>query len=441
MKAWYGVWAPQELELIRRVAAANEVAETKLFANANLLYPHLQNFKGPDALKFKMVQRGQKMNIMPKMRSVGDRDTLEARLLRLAQAFGGGSAGQLGANISSFVPKTYPLPGQLNDVPANSLVILKSVNLHGGAGVQVVRHVGSVIEDFLKSRGKRMKWESWMAQEYVDPLLIDGKKFHIRLMVLVRGPSPMRVWMLPVSSYLCVATANFSAESLDPLAHITNPHVQAKNPEYFINPDTYTKPFSALEDVFGARKDLATFKRELGHIVLASLLASAPELQDGSARESNPEQRELGYFEMLGYDVLVGSDLKPRLIEVNRCPGGTKLGSSEKSKLEYFGDFFCILGLGCQRATRNATIGEIPADEVEDWRLLSQPAGMVELWRREVARTQRTEAMLLWPSPYLAPDFDALIEESTLWGPVLRSWLEELGEDKLIRRTSDRAEL
>merc|ERR1712139_622447 len=156
--------------------------------------------------------------------------------------------------------------------------------------------------------------EPYVVQRYLsNPLLIGGKKFDLRLYVLVTSYAPLVVYMYR-SGFARFSHTRFSMNSADlsnAMVHLTNVAIQKQSDSYdekrggkwdlhhlklYLmsreDPDKVENLFSAIQDV-----------------VMASLLAvQKVMIQDKHC------------FELYGYDIMISDDLKPWLIEVNASP-------------------------------------------------------------------------------------------------------------------------
>lgn len=159
--------------------------------------------------------------------------------------------------------------------------------------------------------------EPYVVQKYLsNPLLIGGKKFDLRLYVLVTSYNPLVVYMYR-SGFARFSHTRFSMNKDDlsnAMVHLTNVAVQKQSDNYdekrggkwdlhalklylmsTEDPDKVNNLFCAIQDV-----------------VLFSLLAvQKVMIQDKHC------------FELYGYDIMISSDLKPWLIEVNASPSLT----------------------------------------------------------------------------------------------------------------------
>mmetsp|Transcript_86587 Transcript_86587/g.273285 ORF Transcript_86587/g.273285 Transcript_86587/m.273285 type:complete len:499 (-) Transcript_86587:26-1522(-) len=175
---------------------------------------------------------------------------------------------------------------------------------------------------------ERKEAEPYVVQRYLsDPLLIGGKKFDLRLYVLVTSYAPLTAYMYR-SGFARFSHARFSmnAEDLsDAMIHLTNVAVQKHNEHYdekrggkwdlhnlkmYLmlrdDPEKVNSLFCAIQDV----------------IIFSLLSVQKVMIQDKHC------------FELYGYDIMISSDLKPWLIEVNASPS-----LSANTALDYFMKF------------------------------------------------------------------------------------------------------
>mmetsp|Transcript_64809 Transcript_64809/g.116577 ORF Transcript_64809/g.116577 Transcript_64809/m.116577 type:complete len:485 (-) Transcript_64809:68-1522(-) len=165
-----------------------------------------------------------------------------------------------------------------------------------------------------KEDEEKKEAEPYVVQRYLsDPLLIGGRKFDLRLYVLVTSYNPLTVYMYR-SGFARFSHARFSmdaADLSDAQIHLTNVAIQKHNENYdekrggkwdlhqlrlhllaSEDPEKVSNLFCAIQDV-----------------VLFSLMSvQKVMIQDKHC------------FEVYGYDIMISSDLKPWLIEVNASP-------------------------------------------------------------------------------------------------------------------------
>ena len=167
--------------------------------------------------------------------------------------------------------------------------------------------------------------EQCIISRYVaNPFLINGLKFDLRLYVCVTSMDPWRIYMYNEG------LVRFASEPYDSTlgkgakySHLTNFSINKKNERYVNNA-------SADMDDCGHKWSLNALTRHLEQVgidmdlmwsriydvVLKSLLCVDGQIQAQLKKMAHKSN----CFELLGYDVLIDSDLKPWLMEVNLSP-------------------------------------------------------------------------------------------------------------------------
>mmetsp|Transcript_95831 Transcript_95831/g.293072 ORF Transcript_95831/g.293072 Transcript_95831/m.293072 type:complete len:446 (-) Transcript_95831:9-1346(-) len=157
--------------------------------------------------------------------------------------------------------------------------------------------------------------EPYVVQRYLsDPLLIGGKKFDLRLYVLVTSYAPLVVYMYR-SGFARFSHSRFSMDSIsDPMVHLTNVAVQ-KHSEHYDEKRGGKWDLHSMKMYLLAREDpekVNLLFREIQDVIIYSLLSVQKVIiQDKHC------------FELYGYDIMISADLKPWLIEVNASPSLT----------------------------------------------------------------------------------------------------------------------
>jgi len=156
--------------------------------------------------------------------------------------------------------------------------------------------------------------EPYVVQRYIaNPLLIGGRKFDLRLYVLVTSWSPLVVYLYR-SGFARFSGARYNLKSADLAIHLTNVAIQK-------NQDNYDEKRGGKWDLQGLKSYLYTaYSREqvnemfhqIQEVVLRSLFA----VQSAIISDKH-------CFELYGFDVIVSSDLRPWLLEVNSSPSLT----------------------------------------------------------------------------------------------------------------------
>ncbi len=240
------------------------------------------------------------------------------------------------ASKYDFFPSTYVLPQEyslfLEEFKRSNAAtwIMKPIGRAQGKGIFLFNKL-SQVSDWKRDH----KWkadapqaETYIAQRYVDrPYLVGGKKFDMRLYVLVTSYSPLTVWVHR-NGFCRFSNTRYSNERNDisnAYIHLTNHSVQ-KSAENF---DAEQGIKWGVHDLrvhllsrHGAHKVDKLFEDVQDMVVRSLVSVSQTIIQD---RHS---------FELYGYDVLFDEDLKPWLIEVNASPSITK-SNEEDHQVKY----------------------------------------------------------------------------------------------------------
>ena len=220
------------------------------------------------------LPRGAIVNHFPGSWVLGRKDglakALDAQQRRLAK-LGAGDA-------YNFAPRTFILPQdrpsleravQRGVLQGGGALIVKPQNSSRGRGIRIVAALDEVPRE-----------ERLLVQEYIErPLLLEGRKFDLRLYVLVTSFDPLRCYVfeqglarLASQPYAPVETGG-DAAGYDRFAHLTNYSICKKDKDYVRNTD-------AAADDEGNKWSLAALWRTLaaqGHdvdAVRASIHAS-----------------------------------------------------------------------------------------------------------------------------------------------------------------------
>ncbi|OWZ23263.1 Tubulin polyglutamylase [Phytophthora megakarya] len=234
----------------------------------------------PDILPtFKTLLPYQKVNHFPGMASLACKSKLARNLNRMKKLF---------PSEYDFVPRTWILPFDQFEFQQNfnsegesqRTFIVKPDHMCQGRGVFLTRKLSQI------PRGDVL-----VAQQYVArPLLIDGKKFDLRIYVLVTSCSPLRVYIFK-DGLVRMCTADYVTPNVDNLdqrfMHLTNYAVNKHSNNFEANKgdDTDGKGskrslkwfFPWLKEIFPSEKVDALWDK-IGDICLKSILSVQPTL-------------------------------------------------------------------------------------------------------------------------------------------------------------------
>lgn len=256
-----------------------------------------------------------------------------------------------------FVPVTYMLPAdytlfveEFRRNP-NTMWIMKPTSRSQGKGIFIINKLAQIKKWSSTSRWQQMPMkEAYVISRYVDnPLLIGGKKFDLRLYVLVTSYRPLKAYQY-VHGFARFCNAKFSTDVVDidnPFIHLTNVAIQKHNDEYnskhggkwhVRNLRLY------IEQVYGLEASNRLFQA-MDALIIHSLKAVQPVMIN-----------DRHCFECYGYDVLIDAELKPWLVEVNASPSlSTTTEDDRVLKLSLLRDIYNIVACNVPPAVPDTT--------------------------------------------------------------------------------------
>ena len=200
--------------------------------------------------------------------------------------------------------------------------LIKPINMNRGRCIKIESDLNKIVamikELKMRKEIKNEKNEKVIEADYVilqkyieRPLLYQGRKFDIRLWVLIISEYPNNVFIFK-EGHLKATCEQYSLNTNDPYIHLTNYSVQKHH-----------KDFSKVEK--GNEISFNQFKQELKDISLFNKIYNRicyiVRLTISSAKQRINLLNRKKCFEIFGYDFLIDENLNPFLIEVNTNPG------------------------------------------------------------------------------------------------------------------------
>ncbi|CAK0894049.1 unnamed protein product, partial [Prorocentrum cordatum] len=249
---------------------------------------------------------------------------------------GGSGAGRAGAGGAleddylppDWVPTTFALPTdyaifveEFRRNP-NHVWIAKPTGKAQGRGIflvsklQQLRKWSGGSQKAAQSSGEQIPVfrEPYIVSRYInDPLLVGGKKFDMRLYVLVTSFRPLKVYLYR-AGFCRFCTEQYTsdvAEFDNVFVHLTNVAIQKTGEDYNDSHGGKWSVDDLMLYVEGTRGRAARDKlvSDMEAIIVHSLKAAQVIMIN-----------DKHCFEMYGFDILVDSSLKPWLLEVNASP-------------------------------------------------------------------------------------------------------------------------
>jgi len=254
----------------------------------------------------------QKVNHFPGNKGLVRKDLIKSNFERTMKL------GRKAAEAFNILPETYILPKEISkfievfyeaherEGPLN-IWIVKPVGKSRGRGISLINDIGG-----LKYA------ETMVAQKYLkNPLLLNGYKFDMRIYVLVTSLNPIEAFVYKEGfARLSTVPFNLNVADLDNLfIHLTNSSVQ-KNSQNVDN-------MSSDAIVGGTKISLKTLRQRLERkgVSWAPIWNQVHEIIAKSLYAcQNDVPHNPNAFELFGYDVIIDSNLKCWLLEINSSP-------------------------------------------------------------------------------------------------------------------------
>uniref|UniRef100_A0A668W3S3 Tubulin--tyrosine ligase-like protein 5 n=1 Tax=Oreochromis aureus TaxID=47969 RepID=A0A668W3S3_OREAU len=288
------------------------------------------------------LQDFQKVNHFPRSHELTRKDRLYKNIQRMQQTHG----------FKNFhiVPQTFVLPAEYQEF-CNCFAkdkgpwIIKPVASSRGRGIYLVSNPNqiSMTENILVSR-------------YINnPLLIDGFKFDVRLYVLVTSYDPLLVYVYEegLARFATVKYDRTSKSIKNTFMHLTNYSVNKKSSDYVSCDDPEVEDYgnkwsmsAVLRYLKQEGKDTTSLMKQVEDLIVKAVLSA--ELQIATACKTFVPHKT-NCFELYGFDVLIDSNLKPWLLEVNLSPSlACDAPLDLKIKASMIADMFSLVGFVCQ---------------------------------------------------------------------------------------------
>ena len=243
-----------------------------------------------------------------------------------------------------FVPVTHLLPAdyslfveEFRRCP-RATWIMKPANAAQGRGIFLVTKLAQLRKWSAGRWAATKASESYVISRYVDrPHLVGGRKYDLRLYVLVTSYRPLRVYKHREGfARFCTSKYDPSPANLgNPFVHLTNVAVQKRGADY--------------NQHHGGKWNLRHCRLHVeatrGRAAAARLFADMDRLIVDSLRAVQARIiNDRHCFECYGYDIIIDAQLKPWLVEVNASPSLTTTTPSDRvMKMALIRDVFEIV--------------------------------------------------------------------------------------------------
>ncbi|XP_059504875.1 tubulin polyglutamylase TTLL5 isoform X2 [Stegostoma tigrinum] len=270
------------------------------------------------------------------------KDRLYKNIQRMQQTFG--------FKHFNIVPQAYILPAEYQELwnahtKDKGAWIVKPVASSRGRGVYLVTNPNQIATD-----------ESILVSRYIrSPLLIDDFKFDVRLYVLVTSYDPLVSYLYEegLTRFATVKYDRAMKNIKNQFMHLTNYSINKKSQDYVSCDDPDVEDYgnkwsmsAMLRYLKQEGMDTVALMAQIEDLIIKALIAA--ELHIASASKMFVPHRG-NCFELYGFDVLIDSNLKPWLLEVNLSPSlACDAPLDLKIKASLLSDMFTLVGFVCQ---------------------------------------------------------------------------------------------
>ncbi|KAI3379555.1 hypothetical protein SNEBB_007801, partial [Seison nebaliae] len=231
------------------------------------------------------------------------------------------------------IPTTYILPQDYHlfcdefKRSSSDTWIMKPVGKAQGKGIFLVNKLSQIkkwSKDIRIGSSTTKTCESYVVSRYIDnPFLFGGKKFDLRLYVLVTSFRPLRAFQynLGFCRFCSMKYVPAAEDSDNMFLHLTNVAIQKHGDEYNCehgNKWSVENLRLYLLGTHGEKKTKELFD-QMSAIMIHSLRSVAKQMQS-----------DRHCFELYGYDIIIDSKLKPWLVEINASPSMSATTTSDR---------------------------------------------------------------------------------------------------------------
>lgn len=292
-------------------------------------------------LTLRSMSEFQKINHFPRSYELTRKDRLYKNVQRMQQI--------KGSRNFNFVPMSFVIPAEYQEFCAafsrdKGPWIIKPVASSRGRGVHLVNHPDQVPLE-----------ENLIISRYIlNPLLIDGFKFDVRLYVAVTSYDPLVIYLYEegLTRFATVRYEKSNRNLRNQCMHLTNYSVNKKSNGYVKNDDPDIEDYgnkwslgALLRYLKRLGTDTAALMMKIEDVIVKTILSA--ELHIAAATKMFVNNK-WNCFELYGFDILIDDTMKPWILEVNLSPSLVCDSPLDlKIKTNLVCDLFSAIGIVC----------------------------------------------------------------------------------------------
>lgn len=255
---------------------------------------------------FGLISDFQRINHFPGSFELGRKDSLHRAMTRMQTKFG---------RDYDFYPKSYAWPEaadqlKLELADGHTLFIMKPRASSCGKGIKIITKLSQIKKECI-------------VQRYIpNPLLINEKKFDLRIYVGVTSFYPLKIYIFE-EGLVRFATKPYSKKHIkDKFAHLTNYSINKHSEDFKVSEegDSGSKwTITALKKYFQQSNiDDSKLWSRIHDIIIKTVISAEDTVVANTVRYMKSKKNCC--YEIFGFDILVDDTMKPWLLEVNVSP-------------------------------------------------------------------------------------------------------------------------
>eukprot|EP01065_Artemidia_motanka_P045606 TRINITY_DN6736_c0_g1_i6.p1 TRINITY_DN6736_c0_g1~~TRINITY_DN6736_c0_g1_i6.p1 ORF type:complete len:776 (+),score=309.02 TRINITY_DN6736_c0_g1_i6:112-2439(+) len=306
-------------DLVRRVAEANGFVEDRDEEGEKGEFDLFWTDTSVNPERIMRLQNYQRINHFPGMHLISRKVHLATTLGKMRRQF---------PEHFAFSPRTWSLKSERNQfrkhvmtLTSRKTFIVKPSAGCQGKGIMLTQDPLDLEDDI----------EDAVVQEYLaKPLLVEGKKFDLRVYALVTSLRHPSVFVFN-DGLVRLCTVDYTKPAEDNIEnvqmHLTNYAINKTSENFVFNADEccgdtgHKRDFNFLNRWLRQEgHDVEAVWTRIDSVIVKTILAALPQL--AHVYNSCLPHSNDGYtcFEVLGFDLLLDQSLKPWLLEVNHSP-------------------------------------------------------------------------------------------------------------------------
>ena len=219
--------------------------------------------------------------------------------------------------------QTINIPQTYNS--GKNMWIIKPINLNRGRCIQVLNNTNIIVDYILKiqemkkiegDNNNNFKCEHIILQKYLEkPLLYQGRKFDIRIWILIIGGQENFVYIFK-QGHLKATCEEYDINSTSHFVHLTNYSVQKHNVDFSKKEIGNEISYQDFQDELDKKNSGKNFMKDIYPKIVYII-----RLAIGAGKSSINHLNRINCFEIFGCDFILDEKYKPYLLEINMNPG------------------------------------------------------------------------------------------------------------------------